>query len=100
MQTFDTLSEATTALRNQGYTLDFNIASNWVACNALKTNYGPDAFMVDQVHRFEGMSNPDDSEVLYAVSTNDGHKGLIVDAYGAYSEALTPDMLNKLRMPQ
>jgi hypothetical protein len=42
---------------------------------------------VVQIHRFEGISNPDDSSILYAIESQDGVKGLLVDAYGVYADA-------------
>jgi hypothetical protein len=44
------------------------------------------------------MTDPDDSAVLYAISSPTGAKGVIVDAYGAYSESLSRSMIEKLRI--
>jgi hypothetical protein len=38
------------------------------------------------------MSNPDDNSVLFAIESNDGLKGTLLDAYGVYAENLTPEM--------
>ena len=56
----------------------------------------PPDFHVDEVHRFEGMNNPDDSAILFAVKTHTGVKGLLVDAYGAYTNSLSPEMVKRL----
>jgi hypothetical protein len=56
----------------------------------------PDQFHVDQLHRFEGMTSPDDSAILFAISSSQGVKGLLVDAYGMYADALSPTMIKKL----
>jgi len=37
-------------------------------------------------YRFEGISDPDDMSILYAIETSDGQKGTLVDAYGHYSD--------------
>ena len=55
-------------------------------------------FTVDEYHRFEGASNPSDNSIVYAIHSNDGVKGVLVDAYGMYSESLTEDMARKLRV--
>ena len=55
-------------------------------------------FHVDEVHRFEGMTNPDDSEVLYAIRSTKGLKGLLLDAYGVYAASVSADMIKKLRI--
>jgi hypothetical protein len=44
-------------------------------------------------HRFEGMSDPDDSSVVYALEASNGLKGLLVDAYGAYANWKTGALL-------
>src|SRR5689334_12180997 len=36
--------------------------------------------------RFEGITDPDDMSILYAIETTDGRKGTLVDAYGLYSD--------------
>lgn len=85
-------------LKGDGYTHDFNFHSDWIELSDLKTRFTPEQFHIDSVYRFEGMTNPDDSAVLYAVSSATGVKGLLVDAYGAYAEALSPLMIEKLRI--
>ncbi|RYY40103.1 MAG: hypothetical protein EOO08_07140 [Chitinophagaceae bacterium] len=37
-------------------------------------------------YRFEGISNPDDMSIIYAIETADGHKGTLVDAYGRFAD--------------
>lgn len=96
MKTFDTLSQAITALKQKGYVQDFNLHPEWIECPPLNRTFKPQEFHVDEVHRFEGMTNPDDSSVLYAISSSDGIKGLLVDAYGAYADSLSPMMIASL----
>ncbi|MFN8334528.1 MAG: phosphoribosylpyrophosphate synthetase [Cyclobacteriaceae bacterium] len=96
MKTFDTLSQAMTALKQKGYVNDFNLHPEWIECPPLNRRFAPQQFHVDEVHRFEGMTNPDDSSVLFAISSSDGVKGLLVDAYGPYSDSLSPLMIEKL----
>lgn len=98
MKTYETLSQAIQALKGQGYTNDFNLHPEWIECLGLSVTLTPDAFHVDEVHRFEGMTNPDDSAILYVISSKNGLRGLLVDAYGVYAESVSPQMLNKLKI--
>ncbi|MBL0743566.1 phosphoribosylpyrophosphate synthetase [Chryseolinea lacunae] len=98
MNTFETLSQAINALKEQGYTNDFNLHPEWIECAALSVKFRPEEFHVDAVYRFEGMTNPDDSSVLYAVSSTNGTKGLLVDAYGVYAESVSQTMIEKLKI--
>lgn len=95
---YDTLSQATNALKERGYTENFNLKADYLEYPAKKLKYEPEKFTIDEHHRFEGMTNPADMSVVYAISSNDGIKGLLVDAYGTYSEKLNPEMAKKLQV--
>jgi hypothetical protein len=96
MKSYNTLSEAINGLRKDGYTEDFNLEPHCLVCDSNQVQYHPENFSVDEYHRFEGMSNPDDNSILFAISSNDGVKGLLVDAYGVYAENLSDTMIRKL----
>lgn len=98
MKNYDTLVEALNSLKAEGYTYDFNLLGDCLSCKDLDQNFGPEEFHVEEVYRFEGASNPDDNSVLYVIRTDSGVKGTLVDAYGAYSEEITPELLAKLKM--
>jgi hypothetical protein len=98
MRRYDTLSEAINGLKKDGYVNDFNLHPEWIECPPLNLRMKPQEFMVDQIHRFEGASNPDDNAVLFAISSDEGVKGLLVDAYGVYSESISPLMIAKLKV--
>ena len=95
---FSTLSEAIENLDSRGYTLDFNLTSDSIECKELHKKFKPENFHIDEFHRFEGMTNPDDMSIVYAITTKDGKKGTMVDAYGAYSDPLTTEMVQKMRI--
>ena len=88
--------EAMMALKARGYAEDFNLHADWIECPRMDIKLRPEEFHIDEVHRYEGMTSPDDSSVLYAISSTRGIKGLLVDAYGAYSESISREMINKL----
>ena len=96
MKYYMTLFEAMMALKARGYDQDFNLHRDWIECPQLDLKLRPEEFHIDEVHRYEGMTSPDDSSVLYAVSSTRGVKGLLVDAYGAYAESISPEMIQKL----
>ncbi len=97
MYNYDTLSEAIHNLQQRGYTYDFNLKPECLECASLKIEIHPEEFEVNELHRFEGMSSTDDNSVLYAISSKDGIKGLLVDAYGVYAENISEAMRKKLR---
>lgn len=98
MKNYDTLTEAINIKQAEGYTFDFNLSSSTLQCRKLNKTFDSSEFTVDSFYRFEGDSNPDDSSILYAISTEYGLKGLLVDAYGAYSDNLNVEMIQKLKI--
>lgn len=98
MYAYDTLSEAVNDLKKRGYIQDFNLESNCINCHQLDLQLHPEHFTVDEYYRFEGASNPDDNSIVYAISSHEGAKGVLVDAYGVYSENMSDEMARKLRV--
>lgn len=90
------LSEATNDLKIRGYTNDFNIKPDCVECPGLQLELSPEKFTVDEFHRFEGMSSTDDNSIVFAITSDEGVKGVLVDAYGVYASNLNDAMIKKL----
>ncbi len=98
MKHYDTLSQAIKALKEEGYSVDFNLKSDYLECKARNVQISADDFVVDKMFRFEGMSNPDDSSILYAISSPKYNlKGLLVDAYSIYADPIKTNILKKLK---
>jgi len=97
MRTYDTVTEALHDLKAQGYTLDFNLAFDKLLCPGKDICLQPGDFEITAMYRFEGDTNPDDEDVVYAVESKDGNlKGTITSAYGMYADALSTEMIRKL----
>jgi len=95
--TDDTLSGAIDQLHEAGYVEDFNLRPHCLFCASKRIEIEPDAFAVDAVYRHEGMTDPDDQSILYAISSKKyGLKGVLVNAYGIYADPVTAEMEQKL----
>ncbi len=97
MKNYESLVDALNDLKERGYVADFATDTVCLYCGELDIRLNPEEFQVDEVYRFEGDSNPDDSAVLYAISSSTGIKGTLIDAYGAYSKSLSFEMAKKLQ---
>lgn len=95
---YHSLSEAIADLQRQGYTENLNFCETGLENRKKACIYPAGELRVRQFFRFEGQTNPDDSSILYAIETSDGHRGLLVDAYGAYSGSIPPEILDKLKI--
>jgi hypothetical protein len=97
MNPYETLSEAIRDLNRRGYTNDFNLHTNLLECARLNLLLQPEDFMVDEVHRLDGTEDPGGEVILLAIRARNGIKGILLDGYGTYSDALTPEMAQKLQ---
>lgn len=97
MKDYGTLSQAINKLRlEEGYEHDFNLLDEKIELKAKDETFEVEEFEVDKVLRFEGMSNPDDNAILYAITTTNNRKGILVDGYGTSSGQVSKKMLDKL----
>ncbi len=87
-RTYESLIDALVDLKYRGYTIDFRKEPDCLYCYALDLWIAPEQFNIDEFYRFDEYSNPDDTSVLYAISSYTGIKGTLIDAYGAYAESL------------
>ncbi len=98
MDTMTTVSEVLNRLKKDGYNVDFNLSESCLVCQGNSLELYPEDFVVDKHYRFEGISDPADEAIVYAISS-DKHrvKGTLVDGYGIYSDSLTHAMLKALQ---
>ena len=80
----------------EGYEEDFNLLDKKLDNEAEKKKFLDDDFVVDEVYRFEGPSNPGDEAVIYAISTSSGRKGVLVDGYDYSSGQVSEALMKKL----
>ncbi len=99
MKEMTTLTEVVDKLRKDGYTQDFNLQKNSLVCQNGKYSVFHDEFVIDKVYRFEGDSDPADEATVYAISSPKYDiKGILVNGAGIYTDDVTDEMLNTLKM--
>lgn len=94
------MSEAINDLAKRGYTTDFKILTDQdcLMCHQTITQVSPNDFEIDETHRFEGNTDPDDEMIIHAISsTRYNMKGIIVNGYGMYSDAVTSKLVSRLK---
>ncbi|VTP93255.1 Uncharacterised protein [Sphingobacterium daejeonense] len=85
-KSYDTLSEAVNDLQKMGYNEDFLVQEDGecLFCVGQSLELSPDEFVIDEIFRFEGMTDPGDESILFAISSKDNLiKGLVINSFGA-----------------
>ncbi|WP_010416507.1 hypothetical protein [Anaerophaga thermohalophila] len=71
----DTLSEAMENLNKEGFTEEFRPAGDFIEAIGTRKKYNPEDLIILKSYRFEGMTDPADEMICYAISAKDGTKG-------------------------
>lgn len=81
-----TLSRVMEKLIESGYKHEFRVTEKGCELAGTDEVFTPEDLLIVRVFRFEGVSDPADMSVLYAVETSSGKKGYLLDAFGTYSD--------------
>ena len=85
-------------LEGKGFLEQFRVEKGkLIALKANKKFKAKDVHAVN-FYRFEGITNPDDMSILYAIETSDGTKGTLVDAYGLYADEQTGSFMKEVEI--
>ncbi|WP_452228788.1 MULTISPECIES: hypothetical protein [unclassified Lacinutrix] len=68
-------------LKEKGYTSNFRMVDAHLVELDSKEKFKPEQIFIDKEMRFEGMSNPADASILYAIKTDSGLKGTVLANY-------------------
>jgi hypothetical protein len=80
-----TLSSAIERLIGQGFTAHFGVVGNKLRAFESGKTFGAHEVVIEGYDRLEGVSDPDDMSIVYAIESLNGTRGFLVDAFGVYS---------------
>lgn len=80
------LAACANQMKQEGYKEDFQVTDKGLTTFDHGKSYKPEQVRIVSFYRFEGESDPGDNTILYVIETTDGHKGTLVDGYGAYAD--------------
>lgn len=94
------MAEASTELKKRGFKANFKVDKNEKLVDSQGNQFDPSDVTLVEFHRFEGISNPADSSIIYAVETETGEKGTVIDSFGADASEITADFMNEVKQDQ
>lgn len=98
MVTYQTLSEATNALKRRGFEEEFKMQGNQLKCIKTGKCYLASEMKIVEYHRFEGLANPSDMSIVFAIIGKDGIKGTVVSSYGTYANNELLTFMDKVKI--
>ena len=91
-----TLTRAIESLARAGFAEHFGIAGDDLRSFTSGRRYRASEVVIREFHRFEGVSDPDDMCIVYAIEAQGGARGTLVDAFGVYSDPVVSAFLEKV----
>ena len=98
IKTYKTMAEAVQDFKKRGFTANFEFLNKAFRAVDSGKSFQADELTIVEHHRFEGVSDPDDLSILYAIEAKDGTRGTVADAYGAYANPELGAFLKNVNM--
>ena len=76
-------------MEREGFTDHFLVRNAVLRSADTGHTFAPRDVVIREFARYEGVSDPDDMSIVYAIESRDGARGTLIDAFGTYS---SPDI--------
>jgi hypothetical protein len=83
MNTYPSLNVAVYDLRKRGYRLDFFCESGLIICSPIELKTTFRNVTIDETYSFPSLHKPGTYNIIYAVTTEDGIRGIVHDCSGS-----------------
>lgn len=91
-----TLMGTMAELARSGFVEHFGVRGDELQSFDSGRTFAADQVVIREYHRFEGVSDPDDMAIVYAIEGEGGARGTLVDAFGAYSDPTVTVFLDRV----
>lgn len=96
MKSYETVVEAINDLKSRGFNLDLNVEFDHTLHDG--NHLDPNDFEIVETYRFEGDSNPEDEDIVLAMSSKSTPmKGVFTGAFGVYANQDSFDELKQFK---
>lgn len=84
-------------IRDKGFVDQYRIVNEFLLCLDNQQLYSASQTRVVNFYRFEGISDPEDMSIIYAIETSDGRRGILINAYGLYADDSIGNFINRVQ---
>jgi hypothetical protein len=92
----ETLARIIEELTRRGFTENFRVAAGRLQASGTGKRFRAEDLVIRDYRRVEGISDPDDMAIVYALESKDGVRGVLADAFGVYSDPETSAVLRDI----
>ena len=81
-------------MEREGFTDHFLVRNERLRSADTGATFAPGDVVIREFARYEGVSDPDDMSIVYAIESHGGRRGTLVDAFGTYSDPSVGDFVD------
>lgn len=89
MYHYATVTVALQELKTKGYLIDYNLEDN-------KITSSPEDFVIEQIYRYEGATDPGDEATVYGICNTLGEKGYFLEGLSSKNSSKANEIINEL----
>lgn len=93
---YATMEGAVEGLARSGFTEHFQMIAGRLRALDSGKSFDPGELIIRDYYRFEGVSDPDDMAIVYAIESRSGVRGTLVDAFGVYADPAVGAFLERI----
>ena len=97
---YETVARAVDDLRRRGFTEGLRVIDGGLRTTGSGEAVRTEDLVIREVHRVEGVSDPDDMAIVYGIEGRRGLKATVVDAFGVYSDPALSALLERVAIRQ
>lgn len=98
MQTYKTLSEAISDMRERGFVHTLTIQHEQIFCPELATTIAPEQLTLLERHRVQDPGAENSYREVYGFRTYENHLGIMTDTYAEYAPEEFGAILNRCKL--
>lgn len=82
-------------LQNEGFVHTFSMIQDEIGCSGPRKLYKPAEIRIIKQNRYDANPYSSSGAVIYALETNDGYKGILINRIGIYADKAIERFLKK-----
>src|SRR5215468_2328842 len=95
-----TLAETIDHLNRRGFTGHFGVIADGLREFGTGVTFGATALRICECFRLEADSDPGETAIVYAIETETGVRGTLIDAFGLYADPAISEFMTRVSIGQ
>ena len=95
-----TVAETIEDLNRRGFTGHFGVTADGLREFGTGVTFGATALRICECFRLEADSDPGETAIVYAIETETGVRGTLIDAFGLYADPAISEFMTRVSIGQ